>query len=169
MKPVQCSLIGLAIATINAPHMALLEQQGQDITNYRRLMRKQRSFLTGELKSEANLIRFFVAFSEWQQQQVFEDTLNDQIADLCCSALYASVEMLQDPECDDTELLFNYIRQIHDTMDDMGSDTGPLREYTSAFQTELLSQLESISQRPVGLAVFKWLDTLDTSLFGLAE
>jgi len=169
MKPVQCSLIGLAIATINSPHMALLEQQGHDISDYQKLMRKQRSFLTGELKSEANLMRFFVAFSEWQQQQAFEDTLNDQIAELCCSALYASVEMLQDPECDDTELLFSYIGQIHDTMDEMGSDTQPLREYTKALRAELMTQLESVSQRPAGHAIFKWLDTLDTSLFGLAE
>lgn len=169
MNPVQCSLIGLAIASINHPHMELLAQQGLDIEDYQKLLQKQRSYLSGELKSEANLLRFFAAFSDWRQQQDFNDTLNDQIADLCCAALYSSIEMLHDPECDDTELLFGYLSQIHDVMSEMGAETDSLRTYTQEFRTELHAQIDNLSQRPVNKAFFSWLRSFDASLFGLSN
>ncbi len=169
MNPVQRSLTSLSIAAINLPHIAMWAEQGQDVSPFLKLLQKQKAFLTGELKSEANLLRFFEDFSTWRQNIDYDDSLSRQICELSCAALYSSVESLQDPECDDTLLLTGFIDQIYNDMDDMGAETGDLKGYWIDIQSELKTNLKPIKQRPVNRDFFKWLTSHDVSLFGLSE
>lgn len=169
MTPIQRSLTAFALASINQPHMVMLGEQGVDISPYQKLLQKQKSFLSGELKSEANLLRFFEQFSEWRQQQQLDSNLNERIADLCCAALYSSIEMLHDSECDDIALLNGFVAQLYDEMDELGGDSQPLRQYFADLQEELSNHIKLVTQRPVKKELFIWLSEQDTSLFGLSS
>ena len=169
MNAIQCSLTALSLATINQPHIALLKEQGVDVAPYQKLLQKQRSYLSGELKSEANLLRFFEQFSEWRQAQPLDANLNDRIADLCCASLYGSVEMMHDSECDDIELLYGYVDQLFAEIDELGGESETLAQYFEDIKSELSEHLNNVSQRPVKKEFFKWLDEQDISLFGLSS
>lgn len=169
-SPVSRSAFSTLIAVLNIPHIRLLcEHAGTDPEPYLKLCSKVLSFLRGELRSEANLLRFHDAFCDWRQQLAEDDSLNGRIADLSCSALYSAVESLFDPECDDTGLLLGGINELYDELADLGGDADGLRRYWQSLQQEFHEQIADNARRPLPQAFFRWLAETDTSLFGLAE
>ncbi len=168
--PIQRASLCAAIASINLPHIHFwCEQQNGDPEAYRKLLSKVLSYLRGELKSEANLLRFHEAFSEWRLAQNEEDSLSYRILEASCAALYSATETLFDAECDDLELLRQSLSVIYDEMDELGAETGDLREYWQSLQSEWRDMITDSSRIPLPKAYFAWLKEADVSLFGLAD
>ncbi|MCD8524170.1 MAG: hypothetical protein LRY72_18205 [Saccharospirillaceae bacterium] len=168
--PIQRASLCAAVASINLPHISFwCEQQGCDPEPYRKLLSKVLSFLRGELKSEANLLRFHESFSEWRLAQDEEDSLSYRILEASCAALYSATETLFDAECDDIDLLCQSLAAIYDEMDELGAETADLREYWQSLQSEWRDMITESSRIPLPKAFFMWLKEADVSLFGLAE
>lgn len=170
MTQTQRAAFAAFIATTNSAHITLwCEETGVSPEPFRKLNAKVLSFLRGELRSMDNLMRFFDAFQEWRAEQHDNDTLNYAIAELCSSALYASVEALADPECDDTALLEGAIMAIYDDIAELGGDAEGLRDYYRELKGELFEVVAEKAQRPLGKNWDAWLNTVDVSLFGLEQ
>lgn len=165
-SPLNRSAYCLAVATINAPHMVLWQEQGNDQTPFKKLLQKQTLWLLGELKSKANLERHFTEFEEWRKEQIFDDSIGGRIQDMTCTALHLSLEQLLDTDCDDIDLLEGYIGALMDELDDLDQDTQPMRQYLIDIQTEF-SDFGVFSNIPLPKQFRRWLSEFDASLFGL--
>lgn len=168
-SPVARSLFATLVARINLPHLLMEKDAGNDIQPFEKLLTKQLAFLRGELKSQANLIRFHDDFDLWRQQRDSDDSLAARITELCCAALHSAVETLLDPECDDTALLIGNIGDLHDEMDALGANTEGLRQYWQDIQNEFNAEFANLKQLPVNKGYFQWLIEMDVSLFGVSE
>lgn len=170
MTQTQRAAYAAFIATINAPHITLwCDEHDQTEDPFRKLNQKVLSYLRGELKSMDNLMRFFDAFQEWRADQQDDHSLNYAITELCCSALYASVEALADPECDDIDLLNGAIASIYAELAELGGDADGLSAYFAELQQEFMTVVTEKSQRPLSKAWDNWLRDAPVSLFGLED
>lgn len=159
-----------AIANINSPHVQFWgEIHNTDIEPFSKLLTKALSFVRGELKSEANLLRFHDEFCTWREAQQEDDSLAYRILELCAAALHSTCESLFDKECDDTELLQGSVDSIWAEMEELGSETQDLRLYWQDIQGELNEIIGDNSQIPFPKAYFQLLKETDVSLFGLAD
>ena len=162
------SAICTAIASINEVHVIFWgEHNNIDITPFQKLVRKTLSFLSGELKSESNLQRFYVEFQDWRETLEEDDSLAWRITELCFASLSSAVDCLFDPECDDLSLIENTLFGLYEEMDELGADSEPLKEYWSALKNEWQEQLNGKTQRPLPQLFFRTLNESDASLFGL--
>lgn len=160
-----------SICHINAPHIRLMaEQYSIDVVPHEQLRSKVVSWLRGELKSEANLRRFFDDFAEWREQLIDDGSLAYACFELTNAALYSAAESLLDQhEGDDETLLIGTIADLHQQIDELGGDGDGLRQYWRAIQSEEQTQRAHIKQRPLPRAYFQWLAEHDVSLFGVTE
>src|SRR5690606_5403143 len=84
-------------SVINAPHVSFwAETQHSSAEPYQKLQTKLLAWLRGELKSEANLLRFHEAFCEWRDAQPEDDSLAWRLLQFCCAALHSACETLFD-------------------------------------------------------------------------
>src|SRR5690606_3240140 len=87
-----------SLAVINAPHVSFwCETQHNSAEPYQKLQTKLLAWLRGELKSEANLLRFHEAFCDWRDAQPEDDSLAWRLLQFCCAALHSACETLFDP------------------------------------------------------------------------
>ncbi len=168
MTPIQRSALCAAIASINAPHIQFWgEHNKSDIAPYTKFLTKIRSYLAGELKSQANLLRFHDEFYAWREQQQEEDSLAYRIQELCNAALHSAVESLFDPECNDLALVEATLTSCWEEMDELGAETSDLRHYWSDIKKEVLTLVSDRRQIPLPKEYFTLLKESDVSLFGL--
>lgn len=159
-----------SLAVINAPHVSFwCETQHNSAEPYQKLQTKLLAWLRGELKSEANLLRFHDAFCEWRDAQPEDDSLAWRLLQFCCAALHSACETLFDPECDDTELLLGSLEALWAEMDELGAETSDLRQYWHSLQQELPDLIKDNTRLPFPKAWFVWLQEADVSLFGLSN
>jgi hypothetical protein len=167
--PAARSAFCLMVAAINLPHILMDKDNGIETEPFEKLLTKQSAWLRGELKSQANLERFYEAFEEWRQARSEEDTLAWRISGLCCAALYSSIESLLDPECDDIKLICNYVDDLYDEMASLGADVDDLRQYWQEIQSEFNTEFSRTQHLPLSKRYFQWLGEMDTSLFGVSN
>ena len=168
--PARRSATAFLIARVNQPHIDLAADSGySDMSHLNKLLQKTSAYLRGELKSEANLLRFHEAFCEWREQLPDADNLNEAIIQLISSAAYSAVESLFDPECDDTDLLINAVNEIYADMKDAGSDTADFEEYFTSLLDACAEVVNENAARPLPAAYFDLLKQADASLFGLSQ
>ena len=159
-----------SLAVINAPHVSFWsETQHNSAEPYQKLQTKLLAWLRGELKSEANLLRFHEAFCDWRDAQPEDDSLAWRLLQFCCAALHSACETLFDPECDDTELLLGSLEALWAEMNELGAETGDLRQYWHSLQQELPDLIKDNTRLPFPKAWFAWLQEADVSLFGLSN
>ncbi|MAD46754.1 MAG: hypothetical protein CMI02_03705 [Oceanospirillaceae bacterium] len=169
-SPARRAAYSFLIARVNAPHIQLAEASGRDdMSALTKLMQKADAYLKGELKSEANLQRFHEAFCQWREQQPAATNLNDSIIELINSALYATVEMLFDGECDDTPLLTGAVNELYADMEAAGTDTQEMIRYFNSLSEACDTVVSDNASRPLPAAYFDLLQEADASLFGLAR
>ncbi|MFY9180264.1 MAG: hypothetical protein WAO12_10890 [Venatoribacter sp.] len=169
LSNLQRSALCAALANINLPHLEFWQEAQQvDCLPYHKLLIKVLSFLRGELKSEANLLRFHDDFVTWRDGLDEADNLAFRIVDFCNACLHSALETLFDPECDDMALIEGSLASLWDEMEALGSSTNDLRQYWQDIKTEVLGAVGFKSQRPVAKAYFLALKEADVSLFGLA-
>lgn len=170
MTPIQRSALCAAIAATNIPHIEFWAQHAQvDATAYNKLLSKVLSYLRGELKSQANLMRFHDEFSTWREQQTGEDSLAYRILELGSGALYSAVESLFDPECNDLELLEGVLDDCWQEMAELGGEVSDLRQYWAALKADILSEVSERRQLPLPKSYFTLLKDADVSLFGMGN
>jgi len=158
------------IVRTNHPHILLAEEvSGLQPAPLNKLMQKTEAWLRGELKSEANLLRFFEEFCSWRDTLPEPQNLNDQIVQLVITAMYATIEALMDPECDDSDLLNGAVNDIYSEIQDEGADTMELQEYFTGLQNELNAVVSNTAVRPLPKTYFELLKEADASLFGLGR
>ncbi len=168
MTPIQRSALCAAIASINSAQVQLWAEHAQvDTAPYSKLLSKVLSYLRGELKSQANLLRFHDEFYAWREQQEGEDSLAYRILELCNAALYSAVESLFDPDCDDLELLEASLESNWDEMIELGAEVSDLRSYWADIRSEVLSIVTDKRQLPLPKEYFALLKDADVSLFGI--
>lgn len=168
MSNIQRSALSAAFASINQAHVQFW-QDSQEIDGapYFKLLTKVLSFLRGELKSEANLLRFHDDFYQWREALEPADNLAYRILELCNAALHSAVESLFDAECDDTELLLGSLHDCWAEMAKLGADTQDLTDYWQDIQTELNAIVTDNSKIPLPKGYFALLKELEVSLFGM--
>lgn len=170
MTPIQRSALCTAIAAINLPHIEFWAEHTQaETVPYNKLLTKVLSYLRGELKSQANLLRFHDNFYAWREQQTEEDSLAYRILELCNSAIYSSVESLFDPECNDIELVEGTLNNCWDEMAELGAEVSDLRNYWSEIRAEILSLVTESRQLPLPKEFFTMLKEANVSLFGMGN
>lgn len=170
LSSLQRSALCAALAQINAPHVQFWqEHQNIDCAPYVKFLSKHLSFLRGELKSEANLLRFHDEFMTWRETLTEADNLAFRILELCNACLHSALESLFDPDCDDMALILGSLTALWDEMDALGHDTQDLRHYWQELQAEILEQVSAKAQRPLAKDYFLLLKNADVSLFGLAS
>lgn len=168
MSPIQRSALCATIAAVNAPHIRFWAEHTQsDTSAYTKLLTKILSFLRGELKSQANLLRFHDEFYAWREQQAEEDSLAYRVLELSNAALHSAVESLFDPECNDLELLQASLSQCWDEMTELGAETNDLRAYWADVKEEVLNNVTDKRQLPLPKEYFALIKEADVSLFGL--
>lgn len=168
MTPIQRSALCTALAAINAPHVEFWGEHTQvDTAPYNKLLTKILSFLRGELKSQANLLRFHDEFYAWREQQTEDDSLAYRILELCNAALHSAVESLFDPECDDLDLLEGTLNNCWDEMAELGGEVSDLRNYWSEVKNEILASVSAKRQIPLPKEFFAVIKDADVSLFGI--
>jgi len=167
--PVARSAWCFAVSINCQPHVALQsEELGFDLAPLDKLNRKLAAFLSGELKSQSNLERFFAEFIDWQGKIPEADTLNGRITDLALAAMTAACDSLLDPECNDCELIQHTLSDLHSELDEVGGDASALRLYWQELSQEWQAALASVSQRPIARDIMKVLQDSDVSVFGLS-
>lgn len=165
---IQRSALSAALASINQAHLQFWQDsQAVDCAPYFKLLTKVLSFLRGELKSEANLLRFHDEFYQWREALEPADNLAYRILELCNAALHSAIESLFDKECDDTELILGSLDDCWTEMAELGADTQDLKEYWQEIQTELNAIVTENSKIPLPKDYFALLKELETSLFGV--
>lgn len=165
---IQRSALSAALASINQAHVQFWQDsQKIDCAPYVKLLSKVLSFLRGELKSEANLLRFHDEFYQWREALEPADNLAYRILELCNAALHSAIENLFDTECDDTELLLGSLNDCWEEMAELGADTQDLKDYWQEIQAELNAIVSANSKIPLAKDYFALLKDLDTSLFGM--
>lgn len=170
MSPIQRSALCAALAAINKNHIEFwAEHQQTSIAPYTKLLSKVLSFLRGELKSQANLLRFHDEFYDWREQQTEDDSLAYRIFELSNAALHSAVESLFDPECNDIELLQASLNQCWEEMTELGAETADLRNYWSDIRQEILNTVTEKRQLPLPKEYFTVIKEADVSLFGMAS
>lgn len=170
MTPIQRSALCTAIAAINLPHIEFWAEHTQaETVPYTKLLTKVLSYLRGELKSQANLLRFHDEFYAWREQQTEEDSLAYRILELCNAAIYSSVESLFDPECNDIELLEGTLESCWIEMTELGAETSDLRNYWAELRAEILSYVSDKRQIPLPKEYFALIKDADVSLFGIGS
>ena len=158
------------IAVINSPHVRFwCGTQNSSDEPYQKCQTKLLSWLRGELKSEANLLRFHDDFCTWRDAQPEADSLAWRLLQLCCAALHSACETLFDPECDDIDLLLGSMEALWAEMEELGAETSDLRQYWHSLQEELLGIVKDNTRLPLPKAWFQWLQEADVSLFGLSN
>ena len=168
MSPIQRSALCASLAAINSPHIQFWgEHTDTDTTPYTKLLTKVLSYLRGELKSQANLLRFHDEFYAWREQQNEEDSLAFRLLELSNAALHSAVESLFDPECNDVELLQASLNQCWDEMAELGAETADLRSYWADIKEEVLNSVSDKRQLPLPNEYFVLIKEADVSVFGL--
>lgn len=164
----QRSALCAALAKINQVHIDFWAQHQQiDPAPFHKLLQKTLAFLQGELKSEANLLRFHDEFYQWREALNEDDSLAFRIVELANAALHSALESLFDPECDDIELLAGSLNALWDEMEELGGPTQELRQYWQDIEKEIQVLVTEKSQRPLPKSYFSLLKEADVSLFGL--
>ncbi|MEN9464683.1 MAG: hypothetical protein RL217_864 [Pseudomonadota bacterium] len=166
----QRSALCAALAQINSPHVQFWqEHQNIDCAPYFKFLSKHLSFLRGELKSEANLLRFHEDFMNWRENLAEADNLAFRILELCNACLHSALESLFDPDCDDMALILGSLTALWDEMDELGHNSQELRLYWQELEAEILAQVGQKAQRPLAKDYFLLLKDADVSLFGLGN
>lgn len=155
-----------ALAWLNTPHLNMLAEHRQlDTSPYAKLLRKTESWLAGELKSEANLQRFFEQFADWREQLELQDSLTDAIVDLCNAALFTATEAcLAEANEEEWQLVTGYLQQLQQTP---GLDSEGLQQYWQDVSHELLQTLGDKVQHPLPKAFFMCLRQQPVTTFGI--
>lgn len=165
---IQRSALCAALAQINLAHVHFWQDsQGGKTEPFEKLLTKVLSFLRGELKSEANLLRVHDEFYAWREQLEPADNLAYRILELCNAALHSAVESLFDPGCDDTELLLGSLNDCWDELAELGGDTEEFKGYWQELQQSLNAIVNENSKIPLAKDYFQLLKEADVSLFGL--
>ena len=168
LSPVARSAWCLALINSCTPHIELQASEEQsDFQPWTKLRSKLSTFLSGELKSAANLERFFQEFLQWRENYEPADSLNGRITDLCLAATTAALDMLNDEECDDTGLIRQTMNDIYTELDELGGDAEGLQAYWQELDSEWCSALAGVKQRPLSRTVMQTIQATEVSPFGL--
>lgn len=169
VSPAARSLWCYAFISSCQPHLDLQQiEMEQDFSAWNKLLSKLKAFLTGELKSESNLLRFYEAFCQWHEQSTAGDNINSEITELCAAATRSAVDALFDPECDDHLLIDQSVTDIHQQIKEMGGAGDELNQYWSELKSEWWELLQAVKQRPVSPSLLKTLSA-EVSPFGLEQ
>jgi len=160
----------LALIDCCSPHVLLeSDERKQEFGHWQKAVSKLRAFLAGELKSDANLERFYQAFSDWEATYETSDSLNGRITALVFSATHTAVAALFDEDSDDTQLIRGNIDELHQELGELGGDMQGLSQYWQELDAEWSQKLRDIQQRPVAAATLKEVLSTDVSIFGLSS
>ena len=160
--------LALSLAHLNQPHTFFWQESQQvDTAPYHKLLSKTLNFVRGELKSEANLLRFHDEFYQWREQLLPQDNLAYRLVELNNAALHSAVESLFDPECDDIDLLLGSLQERWDEYSALGAETDALLSYWQDIQHELNDILPSTCKLPFPKTYFALLKDTNVSLFGI--
>lgn len=170
LSPVAQSCWCYALVNSCLPHIRLQsEESGDNYAHWYKLLNKLNAFLTGELKSESNLQRFYEAFAEWRDSFASEDSLNQQITELCLAATDTAVTLLIDAECDEAHLIPSSMTELYEEIEALGGPANELQSYWNELMGEWLECLTTVKQRPVSRSVMKNLCDVSVSPFGLED
>ena len=149
------------------PHLQLQSEEIQtDFSPWYKLLTKLRAYLTGELKSDANLMRFHEDFYQWHETLAMGDSLNSDIIQICASATNSAIDSLFDPECNDIELITKAVESIYEEIDAMGGSAKELKAYWQELNSEFWQEVRNIKQRPISTELLTNLKA-EVSPFGL--
>ncbi|MDF1764462.1 MAG: hypothetical protein P1U57_13715 [Oleibacter sp.] len=170
LSPIARASWCFAVARSCMPHVHLQAAQQQwDLTALLKCLSKLEAFLSGELQSQDNLMRFYGDFVQWRDSLTAEDQFNARVCELSFSALCASLDTLSDDECDDIDMIKAVVNQLYEELTEIGGPTPELRSYWEELNEEWLESLEDVSQRPLPKASLRVLTNVDVSPFGLVE
>ncbi|GGY41049.1 hypothetical protein GCM10011297_12580 [Bacterioplanes sanyensis] len=167
MQPYAIAARAFTLTQLCWPHLLMLaEHRELDIHPATKLLNKTNSWLRGELKSEANLQRFFDDFADWREQLEQHDSLADDIADLTLSSLFCAAEAcLGGASEEDWQLLQQWLQQLQQTSPLEGE---PLHAYWNELMSEQDELLGEEPQKPLAKAYFHWLAQQPATPFGAA-
>ena len=170
LSPVAQSCWCYALVNSCLPHIRLQsEESGDDFAHWYKLLSKLNAFLTGELQSESNLQRFYEAFAQWRETLESDDSLNQQITELCLAATDTAVTLFIDSECDEAHLLPASMKELYEELDALGGPAVELESYWNELMNEWLDFLTDVKQRPVSRSLMKNLCDVGVSPFGLED
>lgn len=168
LSPVARTAWCLALINSCAAHIDLQASEDElDFQPWAKLRSKLTAYLSGELKSAANLERFFQEFLLWRENYEPADSLNGRITALCLAATVAALDMLNDEECDDTDLIRQNMSDLYSELDELGGDASGLSAYWQELDNEWCNALAATKQRPLARSVMTAINTTDVSPFGL--
>jgi|TARA_B100000676_G_scaffold305703_1_gene360440 hypothetical protein len=170
LSPIARSAWCLALIDSCIPHLTLEESEtASNFDHWKKAISKLRAFISGELKSESNLERFYNAFSDWEATFENTDSLNGRISALVFSATHTAFAALFDEDSDDTSLIRGNINDLHQELEALGGDGEGLADYWKELDSEWTSALSNVKQRPISGAILRSLADVDTSPFGLSS
>ena len=170
LSPVAQSCWCFALINSCQPHIRLQQDENQaDFGPWNKVLSKLNAFLSGELKSESNLQRFYDAFCDWRDQQKSEDSFNQMITDVCMATTDAAITLLFDGECDDVRLLPGSMTELYEQLEALGGPAVELEAYWNELNTEWVSLLQGVKQRPVSRDILRQLCDVSVSPFGLED